>query len=433
MDGNLLAAVGIIALLALIFLGVNIGLSMFLIGFIGFAYVTNLGAALSQLGTYSMGCSMTYTMTVIPLFVLMGNFAFYSGISDGLFNASKTLFGRTRGGLAYAAIVACALFGSICGSLAATTATMSKVAQPIMAKNNYKEEVIGGTLACAGTLGTMIPPSTPLIIYGIITSTSIGKLFAASILPGILQAVCFCVCVFIIGKKDNSLFPAGQATTAKEKIVSLKGFLGMAILFVIVLGGMFSGVVSVTEAAAVGAVVALVFMVIFRKANLKNFKESFYDTIKTVGFVMITLVGANVFGSFITITKMPMNLANWITNSNVQPIVVIIIIMIVYAIMGCLMDTLALMILTTPIFLPIVIAFGYDIVWFGIIVLMIMNMGAVTPPVGLSCYVASNVTKIPLASVFKGAIPFLGAFVVALVIVIAFPQIALLIPSHVAV
>ncbi|MDR3295134.1 MAG: TRAP transporter large permease [Clostridiales Family XIII bacterium] len=429
MDGNVVAIAGIAIMLGLIFLGVNIGLSMFIIGFCGYAYVLNFHAALSSLGNFSTGSSMSYTMTVIPLFVLMGNFAFHSGISDGLFTTTRTLFGRMRGSLAYASIVACALFGAICGSLAATTATMSRVARPVMSKNGYKDEIIGGTLAVSGTLGTLIPPSTPFIIFGLMTETSIGKLFAAGVMPGIVMAICFCLTVFITGQKDKNAFPAGEVYTLKQKLVSLKGFIGMFILFFLVLGGIFSGITSVTEAAAIGALVSLIFLILRHRLNKTNFFGSLLDTIKTLGMVMITLVGAGVFGTFLTITKLPTNLASWVETLNVSPVVVILIILILYALLGCVMDTLALMILSVPIFVPIISALGYDVIWFGVIIVMIMNMGAVTPPVGLSCYVASGVMKIPLSKVFRGVVPFLLAFIVSLIIVLAFPQIALWLPN----
>lgn len=429
MNLTIVAVIGIVVMLVLILLGVNIGLSMFIVGFVGYWFVKDLNAAVSILGSYSTSSSMSYTMTVIPLFILMGNFAFHSGISDGLFMASRTWFGRARGSLAYAAIVACALFGAICGSLAATTATMSRVAKPIMAKNNYKEEVIGGTLACSGTLGTLIPPSTPFILFGIMTETSIGGLFAAGVVPGILMAICFCAVIFILGKKNKDAFPPGQQYTIKEKLISLKGFVGMVILFALVLGGIFTGITSVTEAAAIGAVVSFIFLIVMGKCNKQSLKTSFFDTISTVGMVMLTLVGANMFGTFLTATNLPINLARLIQSLDVSPIVVILIIILIFAVLGCLMDTLALMLLSVPIFLPVIVALGFNVIWFGVIIVMVMNMGAVTPPVGLSCYVASGVTGIPLGKVFRGAIPFLLAFVVAFIIVMLVPELALWLPG----
>lgn len=429
MSLTLIAVLGIVIMLLLIFLGVNIGLSMFIIGFAGYAFIINTNAAFTVLGQFSTSSAMNYTMTVIPLFVLMGNFAFHSGISDDLFNTSRILFGRVHGGLAYAGILACALFGAICGSLAATTATMSRVARPIMKKYNYKDEVVGGTMSCAGTLGTLIPPSTPFILYGIMTETSIGRLFAAGVVPGILMAICFCGVIFLWCKKDPEACPAGEPYPMTVKLKSLKGYLGMFILFALVLGGMFSGITSVTEAAALGAFLAFVLMLLRRKCTRAALKACLFDTLSTVGMVMLTIVGAGMFGTFLTVTGMPVNLAKWIEGLNASPMMVVIVIIIIYGIMGCVMDMIALMLLSLPIFVPIFKAMGIDFVWFGVVMIMIMNMGAVTPPVGLSCYVASGIMEIPLGKVFRGAVPFLLAFLVAFILVVAFPRLSLWLPS----
>ena len=429
MSLTIIAVLGIAIMLLLIFLGVNIGLSMFIMGFAGYAFILNTNAALTVLGQFSTSSAMNYTMTVIPLFVLMGNFAFHSGISDDLFTTSRTLFGRTRGGLAYAGVLACALFGAICGSLAATTATMSRVARPVMKKYNYKDEVVGGTLSCSGTLGTLIPPSTPFILYGIMTETSIGSLFAAGVVPGILMALCFCGVIFIWCKKDPNACPAGEAYSVLEKLKALKGYLGMFILFALVLGGMFTGTTSVTEAAALGAALSFLFLLIRRKCTRAALRACLFDTLSTTGMVMLTIVGAGMFGTFLTVTGMPVNLAKWIQSLDVAPIMIILIILVIYGIMGCVIDMIAFMLLSLPIFIPVIKAMGFDFIWFGVIMIMIMNMGAVTPPVGLSCYVASGIMGIPLGKVFRGAVPFLLAFLVAFILIIAFPQLSLWLPS----
>lgn len=429
LDPTMIAILGIVAMLILIFSGANIGLCMFVIGFIGYAIIRDWGAAFSMLKTYTVSSSMNYTMTVIPLFVLMGQFAFHSGISDDLFRSSRVWFGKQRGSLAYSGVVACALFGAICGSLAATTATMSRVAKPIMKEHGYKDEVVGGTLACAGTLGVLIPPSTPFILYGIMAEVSIGSLFAAGVVPGIIMALCFCAVIFIWCRKDKEACPASKGYSLREKIKALKGFGGMFLLFAIVLGGMFSGIFSVTESAAIGAVVAFLFMLLRGRCNWASFKASLYDTVTTLGMVMLTIVGANIFGCFLTVTNLPSNLATWIQSLSVSPTVVVFIIILIYGIMGCVMDTLALVLLSVPIFMPVVTALGFNPVWFGVILVMIMNLGAVTPPVGLSCYVASGVTGIPLSKVFKGSVPFLLAFLVAFLIVVLFPDLSLWLPS----
>lgn len=429
MDLVLVAVIGIIIMLILIFSGANIGLCMFIVGFLGYAYVRNWDGAMSMLKTYTVSSSMSYTMTVIPLFVLMGQFAFHSGISDDLFRSSRVWFGKRRGALAHASVMACALFGAICGSLSATTATMSRVAKPIMKEHGYKDEVIGGTLACAGSIGTLIPPSTPFILYGIMAEVSIGSLFAAGVMPGILMALCFMGVIYVWGKIDKTAIPAGESYSLKEKLKSLRGFLGMLVLFGLVLGGMFSGLFSVTEAAAIGAVAAFLIMVIRKRFNWKGFKESMQDTIVTVGMVMLNIVGASVFGCFLTVTNLPTELAVWIKSLSVSPAVIVFIIILIYGIMGCIMDTLALILLSIPIFMPVIKMFGLDPVWFGVILVMIMNLGAVTPPVGLSCYVASGVTEIPLNKVFKGAMPFLLAFLISFIIVVLFPGLSLWLPS----
>lgn len=424
-----IALLGIAIMLVLIFLGVNIGFCMIIVGFLGYVAVRDWGAALSVLRTYTVSSSMTYSMTVIPLFVLMGQFVFYSGISDDLFRSTRIWFGRTKGGLAYAGVLSCALFGAICGSLAATTATMSRVARPIMKEYHYKDELVGGTMSCAGTLGTLIPPSTQFILYGVMAEVSIGSLFAAGVVPGIIMAICFCGVIFVWSKKNKELCPAGEATSWKEKLKALSGFWRMLLLFAIVLGGIFSGLTSVTESAALGCVVAFLMMLFRHRCTRESMKACLLDTITTTGMVMLNIVGANIFGAFITITNFPSTIAGWIQSLAVPGFVVIFIIIIIYGLLGCIMDTLALILLSIPIFLPIVNAFGFNLVWFGVIVCMIMNMGAVTPPVGLSCYVCSGVTGIPLSKVFKGAIPFLVAFGVAFILVVLIPDLSLWLPG----
>ena len=428
----LLAIIGLIGMLVLMFMGMNIGLSMFLVGFVGYACVMNWNwaAAFAMLRTNTVSNAMNYTMSVVPLFVLMGQFAFRSGISNDLFRSTRKLFGRVPGGLAYTGVISCALFGAICGSLGATTATMCSVAKPIMRENEYDDALIGGTLSCGGTLGTLIPPSTPFILYGIMASTSIGSLFAAGVVPGILMAICFCAVIAIWTKIHPNAAPGSRSYTMKEKLQALKGFVPMVLLFGIVLGGMFTGYFSVTECAAVGAAVAFIFMVIRRQATWANIKASLIETVESMGMAMIILAGANILGCFLSITNLPNNLANWVNSLTVPHVMIIAVIILIYAFLGCIMDTLAAVVLTVPIFLPIIKSFGYDPIWFGVIIVMVMNMGAVTPPVGISCYVAAGTMKdIPLTTVFKGALPFLLSFLVAFIIIVAFPQLSLWLPS----
>jgi len=429
MDTTMIAIIGIIVMLVLILAGANIGLSMICVGFVGFLAISGWNGAVSMVKTYLISSSMSYSMTVVPLFVLMGQFAFYSGISDDLFNSTRIWFGRRKGGLAYAGVISCGLFGAICGSLAATTATMSRVAKPVMSKHGYKDEIIGGTLASAGTLGVLIPPSTPFILYGLTAGVSIGKLFAAGVIPGIIQALCFCTVIFIWCMRDRQVCPPGEAYAMKEKLKALKGFLGMFVLFLLVLGGMFSGIFSVTESAAVGAVVAFIILLIRKRFTWKNFKTAVLETVSTVGMVMLNVVGAGIFGCFLTITNLPQNLASWVISMDLPAVLIIVCIFVIFAVGGCIMDTLALMLLAVPIFLPILQSMGFDLIWFGVVIVLVMNLGAVTPPVGLSCYVASSVMEMPLNKVFKGTLPFLIAIVAAFVIVALVPQLSLWLPS----
>lgn len=418
-------------MIGLILLGSNIGLSMFAVGFVGYAMVRNWSAAIAILRTNLLSSAMNYAMVVVPLFVLMGQFVFYAGISDGLFNATRTLFGRKPGGLAYAGIVSCTAFGAICGTLNATTATMCAVAKPIMREHKYKDSLIAGTLACGGTLGTLIPPSTPFILYGVIAEQSIGKLFAAGVVPGIIMAICFCGCIFVQTKLDPEIAPGTEeGFTIMEKVKAMKGFIPILLLFGIVVVGMFTGIFSVNESAAMGAFAAFLFLVFRGRCTKDVLLKCLKETVLTTGMTVVIIGGANIFGCFLTITHMPSNLASWIATLPLPPVLIIAVIIIIYAIMGCFVDALSMIMLTTPIFLPVITALGYDPIWFGVIVVMVLNLGAITPPVGAACFVATGALKdIPLTTVFKGALPFLWAFLISFLIVVLFPQICLWLPT----
>ena len=428
MSPIVLGVIGIAVMILLILCGFRIGLVMFLVGFVGYGFATgSFTAALVMLRTYSFSSTMNYTLAVVPLFVLMGQFVFHAGVSDDLFLSSKKIFGRTPGGLAYAGIFSCAAFGAICGTLGATTATMCSVAKPIMREHRYSDKLIGGTLSVGGTLGTLIPPSTPMILYGVIAEISIGKLFAAGAIPGVLMAICFCAVVFIWTKLNPSVAPGSEeGYSLKEKLIALKGFVPIVLLFAIVIIGMFSGVFSVTESAAAGVIVAFLFMVIRKRANWSSIKQSLVESMMAVGSSLLIIVGANVFGCFLTITGLTTALANFVISLDISRYAVITVIILIYAVMGCFIDCVAMIVLTVPIFLPVIRTLGFDPVWFGAIAVMVLNLGAVTPPVGASCFIASGVMKdIPLTTIYKGVIPYLVAFFVAFILVVIFPQLAL--------
>lgn len=424
------AALGIVVMILLMFLGMNIGMAMFGVGFFGYWYVVNYNAALGLLRTVPSTLATNYSFTVIPLFILMGNAAFASGLSKGLFDAGSKWLSRLPGGLACATIAACAGFGAICGSTAATSATMGTIAIPEMRNHGYSDSLATGSVASGGSLGVMIPPSTPMIIYGITAEQSIGRLFAGGVFPGILQALLMMAVVIIAIKIFPNWGPKGFSATWKERFQSLKGLLGVIFLFAAVLGGMFGGLFTINEAAAAGAFLGLCLMVVRRRMNWPNFFDVMKDTVKTSSMVFLLLMGATVFGNFLAITQMPMKLAGYIEGLAISRYLVLTIIVLIYAFLGCVMDALPMMMLTVPIFFPIITGLGFDGIWFGILIILVMNLGVITPPVGLNCYVIAGIAKdIPLSTIFKGALPFCLAILVTIVLITAFPQIALWLPN----
>lgn len=432
MSMNMVAILGIVILLILMFNGMNIGWAMLLVGFFGYAYVVNFKAAIGVLSTVPMTQASTYALTVIPLFILMGNFAFASGVSSGLYNACDKLLCRLPGGLACATVGACACFGAICGSVQATAATVGTVSIPEMRKYGYKDSLTCGTISVGGTIGIMIPPSSPMIIYGLLAMVSIGRLFSAGILPGILESLLVCVTVFVLIAINPSLAPGRVRYKAAEILRSLIGLIPMVILFGVVFVGMFTGWYTINEAAAAGAFVALLLMIVLKKFTWKAFLAVMKDTVKTSGMTYLILIGATVFGNFLTITNMPMSLAATVARLNVNRWVVFGAIVLIYFVMGMLMDALPMMMMTVPVFLPIMTQLGFDATWFGVIIILVMQLGLITPPVGTSCYVISGIARdVPLAQIFKGSLPFCIPLFVTIIILCFFPQIALWIPNAV--
>ena len=425
-----IAIVGICIMILLIFFGMNVGLAMFIVGFVGFAVTRNLTSAIGILRMVPSTMATNYSFTVIPMFILMGNAAFLSGISDGLFVACNKWLSRLPGNLACASVVACAGFGAICGSTPATTATIGTVAIPQMRQAGYKDTLSTGAISVGGGLGIMIPPSTPMIVYGVSTETSIGKLFAAGVFPGILVMTIIVIQIVIMIKLKPDLAPAGYKCAWGERFKSLIGLSGVIFLFIVVLVGMFSGYFTVNEAAAVGAFTSIVLMILKRRMTWRNMKSIILDTVKTSGMVFLLLIGAQVFGSFITITRFPMFLANFIGGLNVSPYVILAIILVIYTFLGCIMDALPMILVTIPIFYPIMIRLGFDPVWFGILLILVINLGMITPPVGLNCYIMAGVAKdIPLTTIFRGVIPFVFSLFIGIVIITIFPGIVLWLPN----
>jgi tripartite ATP-independent transporter DctM subunit len=430
MDAVTVSVIAVVVMVALLVMGMNIGICMMAVGFFGFWYVVGLSPALSLFKGIPFTQATNYSFTVIPLFVLMGQFCYYSGMSAGLYDLAQKWLGGLKGGLAMATVAACAGFSAICGSTAATAATMGVVALPEMRKNGYDDRLSCGSIAAGGTLGILIPPSTGFIIYGIVAGESIGALFAAGIIPGIILALCYIVAISITVLVRPNLAPGKVRYTLREKLISLKGGVSMIVLFLIVIGGIFRGWFTANEAAAVGALMGFIYLIASRRFTFPILIACLRDTVKTSGMIFLILIGAYIFGAFLTVTKMPSRLADFVTGLDVNRYVILLIILILYAVMGCLMDSLAMVMLTVPIFLPIMMELGFEGVWYGVIMIMVMEMGLITPPVGMNVYIVAGVAKdVPLQKIFLGVAPMVVGMCVALFIVCAFPQVALWLPG----
>jgi len=422
--------IGIGVLLVMFLLRMPIAFAMALVGLAGFAYLTTPEAALSLLARDIFDYFSSHPLSVIPMFILMGSFAFAAGISKRLYATTYTWVGQLRGGLTMATVLACAGFAAICGSTAATAATMGKIALPEMKKYNYDDTLATGTVAAAGTLGILIPPSTVLIVYGILTEESIGKLFVAGILPGILLSLFFVLTVALICLRNPALGPPGAPTRWREKLGALTGLIETIILFLLVIGGLFLGWFSPTQAGAIGAGGALVIGLARRELSWRTFFEATKDGLRTACMVIFIITGAVIFGHFMAVSRIPFMLADWVGGLPLPPMGIIGVIVIIFFIGGFFMDSMALIVLLIPILFPVLIGLGVDLIWFGVIVVLVAEMGVITPPVGVNVFVIKGIAPdIPIETIFKGIFPFLGALIICTIILIAFPQIATFLPS----
>lgn len=425
--------IGIICILLLFLfmaLNMNVGLAMALSGFIGLLYLMGIEQALIVLGNAPFRTAAAYTMSVIPLFVLMGNLSLYAGVSSDVYNTAYKFFGHLPGGLAMATTVACAGFAATCGSSVATAVTIGSVAIPEMRRYNYAPSLAAGSLAAGGTLGILIPPSIGFILYSMLTEESVGKLFIAGIVPGILLTALFVIAIYIQVRKNPNLGPPGPVFTIKEKLQSLKGIGGALALFFLVIGGLYGGIFTPTEAGGIGAFGSFLLMLLRRKLNFKNMVHCLMDTGKVTAMCFLILLGANVFGYFMAVTRMPSELAKFATSLPLHPVLILIFILIVYLFLGCIVDAIAMIVLTIPIFYPVVIELGFNSVWFGVIAVIVMEMALITPPVGMNVFaIAGTAGNVPMYTIFKGIFPFLIAMIVLLVILIIFPQLATFLPS----
>jgi tripartite ATP-independent transporter DctM subunit len=422
--------IGIITLVVMLYSKMPVGFAMGFVGLFGFSYVVNLNAGVNLLARDVWDVFSSYNLTVIPLFVFMGQIAFHAGISRRLYDSAYVLLGHRRGGLAMTTVGACAGFSAISGSTNATAATMATVTLPEMKRYGYDMSLATGTVAAAGSLGILIPPSVIFIVYGIMTEQSIGKLFAAGILPGILLCFLFILTIHLQVMKNPALAPPGPKTSFREKFKSFSGVAETLILFALVMGGIFFGIFTPTEAAATGAFLTMTIAILRRQLSWQGFIESLSDTTRISCMIIVIITGAVIFGHFLAITRIPYELAGWVSTLPLPGHAVMGVIILVYLFGGCFMDALAMIMLTIPIFFPVVKALGFDPIWFGVVIVLITEMGVITPPVGVNVYVVYGVAKdVPLEDIFRGVFPMLLALLVCNLILLFFPQIALFLPG----
>lgn len=421
-------AIIFIALLFMLFtIGFEIGFAMCLIGFLGFAYIVDIRAALNLLALDFYNVFANYGFTVIPLFILMGQIAFHAGIAKELFSVAYRFFGHVPGGLAMATVAGAAAFGSVTGSATATAAAFASIAVPEMDRYGYSKELSSGTVATAGILGCLIPPSVPLIIYGIIAEQSIGKLFLASIVPGILITCSFIGTIFVWGKINPKQGPKGRKFTWRERVGALPSVVPVLGIFICVMGGLLLGFFTPTEAGSVGAFAVL--LVSLAKKNIKGFINAISDSLYIACMILVLLTGGIVLSHFFAVTKIPFVAGEWLLGLPLRREFIMMIILLIYLIGGSFIEDMAFLILITPILIPVVSKLGYDLIWFGIMVQGITMLGIVIPPIAMNVFVVSSVVKLPLSTVYKGAYPYMVVLGVWLIILLLFPQISLLLPN----
>jgi C4-dicarboxylate transporter DctM subunit len=421
-----------IMLAVMLLLKIPVGFTMAICGFLGIMFVVSAKAALNLVGADLWNTFSSYGLTVIPMFVFMGEICFYSQVNERIYNAAYKWLGHVRGGLAITTVWACAGFAAICGSNTATAATMTAVALPEMKKYNYHPALSTGSIAAGSTLGVVIPPSIVLVVYGLYTGQSIGKLYFGSFLPGVILAAIMALTVSAMCLKHPDWGPRGPRTSWREKISALPGAIDMVILFLTIMVSLSVGVFTPSEAGAAGSVVAIIIALIRRKLTWKGFIGSIVDTLRISCMIMMIVAGAVIFGRFLAVTRLPYEAANWIASLPVPNWVILWAMLIIYIIGGCVMDALAFLLITLPIFFPLAQQMGLDPIWFGCLLCVVTTMGAVTPPVGISAYIVAGMAKdIPLATVFKGVIWFLPSYIICMIIMEVFPQVVLFLASFV--
>ncbi|NYT66708.1 TRAP transporter large permease [Alcaligenaceae bacterium] len=425
------ALIGFAAMLILIFLRVPVAFSMVLVGFIGVGLMRNWPSAYAMTGAVVRESGFQYLLSVLPLFILMGNFITESKLSKELYAAAYAFLGHRKGGLAMSTVVACGGFGAVCGSSLATAATMSKVAYPEMRKLGYSRALASGSIAAGGTLGILIPPSIVMVVYAILTEQSIGKMFAAGIFPGLLAIGFYLLAVRWTIWRDPQAGPRGERMNWAERLHALRQVWGVLLLFAVVMGGIYGGVFSSTEAAGIGACGAFLFALLRGRLSWQVLSTVLVESARTTGMLFMILIGALLFASFVNFTSLPSDLQDWVQQLDVEPIVVILLICALYIVLGCVLESMSMVLLTVPIFYPLVQHLGFDLIWFGIIVVVVTEISFITPPVGMNVMVLKSLLPdVGMRTLYRGVTPFVVADVLRLAALLAFPVISLLLPKY---
>ena len=423
------ALLGFGAMFVLMALRIPIAFSMGIVGVVGIGLMRSWNAALSSTATEILDIAK-YTLSVVPLFVLMGNFVTRAGMSRELYRAAYSFIGHRRGGLAMSTILACAGFGAICGSSIATTATMARVAMPEMRRFNYRDSFATGAIAAGGTLGILIPPSVIMVIYGIMTEQSIGALFAAGIVPGILATALYMLTAHLVVRRDPALGPPGARTPWPERLKALRDIRSVVVLFVLVLGGLYGGWFTPTEAAGIGASGGFLIALARRELDMASLVHVLTDSARTTAMLFTIVIGASLFANIVNFTTLPSDLREFVLQFGLNPILVVVAICVIYVVLGTAMEELSMILLTVPVFFPLIQALGFDGVWFGILVVCVVEIGMISPPVGMNVFVLRSVLPdVPTGAIWMGVTPFLMADIVRLALLVAFPAVALWLPQ----
>ena len=430
MSPEMIGIIGIIGLLVLFILRIPVSVSLIIVGTVGLGWIRDWDSALVQLGTTPFSTASSYSLSVIPLFILMGMFLSYSGFGNDLYRAVDAWIGHIKGGLAITTIGTSAVFSAISGSVNATTATMAKIALPEMKKYRYDDGLSTSCVAAGGTLGILIPPSVILVLYGILTMEPIGKLLIAGLVPGLLQMFLFMIVIYFMVLRNPSLAPVTEKKPFKEKIVSLNSIWPFLFLFALSVGGIYFGFFTPTEAGGIGAFGAFLLAVVTRRLSWKDFLNSLNETTRLTAMIFFILIGADIFSKFLALSKIPVVITKFVSELALPSTIILICILIVYFFLGMFLEGIAIYVLTLPVVYPLITMLGYDGIWFGVVMIFVMNMGLLTPPLGLSVYIISGIVKdVPIQRIFKGVTPMLLTIILCLALIVIFPEIVTFLPD----